>query len=330
MCGAWSLYVFSIAARRLVFSQNLPSSQNDILAPSVSIVIPTYGRDQVLIDTISSLIPFCRRQDEILIVDQTVKHEPETQRQLDEWSHQRLIEVIDQSQPSIPKAMNTGLRRASNTLVLFLDDDIIPLSNPILHHSAVHVSNSDAWATVGQVVQPWQSSTELKAPQELIGLRKDFDFPFHSTLDHEVTNVMAGNLCVHRERALSIGGFDENFQGSAFRFETDFARRIIKAGGKIRFVGSAGIKHLRVPSGGTRKDGSHLSSADPRHGIGDHYYAFLHGGPLEAWVYSFSRVFREVRTKFHLTHPWWIPVKMVGELRAMWGGWKMARKKRGG
>lgn len=329
MCGAWSLYVFSIAARRLVFSQNLPSSQNDILAPSVSIVIPTYGRDQVLIDTISSLIPFCRRQDEILIVDQTVKHEPETQRQLDEWSHQRLIEVIDQSQPSIPKAMNTGLRRASNTLVLFLDDDVIPVSNLILRHSAVHASNPDVWATVGQVVQPWQSSKELKAPRKLIGLREDFDFPFHSILDHDVTNVMAGNLCVNRERLLAVGGFDENFQGSAYRFETEVARRIIKAGGKIRFVGSAGLKHLRVASGGTRKGGNHLTSASPHHGIGDHYYAFLHGNGFEAWKYSVIRVFREVCTKFHLTHPWWIPVKILGELRAMVGGYKMAVHKKG-
>ncbi len=45
---------------------------------------------------------------------------------------------------------------------------------------------------------------------------------------------------------------------------------------------------------------------------------------MEAWKYSVSRVFREVRTRFHLTHPWWIPVKLVGEARALWGGWRMA------
>jgi GT2 family glycosyltransferase len=231
-------------------------------------------------------------------------------------------------EPSIPKSMNVGLRAAMQPLVLFLDDDIVPSDALIESHKRAHAANPSLWATVGQVIQPWQQPKDLKAPRKCVGLKTDFDFPFNSTVDQYVSNVMAGNLCVHRQRALSIGGFDENFQGSAYRFETEFARRIATAGGSIQFLGSAGIQHLRVPSGGTRKDGSHLTSASPLHGIGDHYYAFLHGGPVEKWMYSVRRAFREVYTKFHLTHPWWIPVKMIGELRAMWGGWRMAGRKR--
>jgi len=122
---------------------------------------------------------------------------------------------------------------------------------------------------------------------------------------------------VNRERALSIGGFDERFIGAAYRFETDFARRVKKAGGKIRFIGSAGINHLRAESGGTRSEGNHMTSASPEHGFGDYYYAFKYGRMHEAWGYSVKRMLREVRTKFHLTHPWWIPVKLVGEIRAL-------------
>jgi hypothetical protein len=29
------------------------------------------------------------------------------------------------------------------------------------------------------------------------------------------------------------------------------------------------------------------------------------------------RPFREVCTRFHLRHPWYIPVKFIGEIRAM-------------
>ena len=97
---------------------------------------------------------------------------------------------------------------------------------------------------------------------------------------------------------------------------------MIDAGGKIRFVGSAGIDHLRVKTGGTRSEGNHMTSASPLHGFGDYYYAFKHGSSVEAWRYSLQRFFREVRTRFHLTRPWWIPVKMLGEARAI----LMARK----
>ena len=296
--------------------------------PLLSVVIPTYGRDSVLCDTIESLLQLEAKADEILIVDQSPSHAEDAAQRLTAWDAVGAIRWIKRSKPSITESMNLGLRSAQNSLVLFLDDDIVPIGGLISEHRKAHQQIPALWASVGQVIQPWQEPVDLDAPSLLRGLRRDFDFPFHSTRTLDVSNVMAGNLCVHRERALSIGGFDENFQGAAYRFETEFARRIVDAGGVIKFVGSAGIKHLRVPSGGTRKDGSHLTSASPQHGVGDHYYAFLHGGPIEKWIYSFRRLFREVSTKFHATHPWWIPVKMLGELRAMWGGWRMAVRKR--
>lgn len=295
---------------------------------NVSVVIPTYGREQTLLNTLDGLLGLSTQPKALIVVDQTAQHEATTADALGQLQAEGRIDWMLLSEPSITRSMNIGLRRAATDYVLFLDDDIKPFEGIIADHLEAHQNDPELWATVGQVIQPWQQAEAVEAPRQLNGLREDDDFPFHSTIDQPVRNVMAGNLCVHRERALSIGGFDENFQGSAYRFETEFARRIQNAGGRIQFVGSAGIKHLRVPSGGTRSKGSHLTSASPRHGIGDHYYAFLHGGAVEAWQYSIRRVFREVCTKFHATHPWWIPVKLVGELRAMWGGWRMAAAKR--
>ena len=283
----------------------------------VSIVIPTYGREQTLLDTISALLGLDYQASEILIVDQTLTHQETTEKQLREWHEKESIKWVKRKKPSITEAMNNGLVAANNNLVLFLDDDIIPHEGLVLNHARAHKAESGLWATVGQVIQPWQKSQAVKPEGRLDGLQKDFDFPFYSTLDADVSNVMAGNLCVNRKRALGVGGFDENFVGAAYRFETDFARRIKGAGGKVRFIGSAGIDHLRVASGGTRSKGNHMTSASPLHGFGDYYYAFRHGGKGEAWKYSTRRFFREVRTKFHLTRPWWIPVKMLGEARAI-------------
>ncbi len=292
----------------------------------VTIVIPTFGRDEVLTNTVQHLLNLAVPAAEILIVDQTATHTPEAQECLSHWNKTGSIRWIQLSRPSITKAMNCGLREARCALVLFLDDDIIPTSQLVESHATAHQKCPDLWATVGQVIQPWQQPEPLLAPRRLTRLRADFDFPFHSTIDQPVLNVMAGNLCVRRDKALKIGGFDENFVGAAYRFETDFARRVNAAGGPIRFLGTAGINHLRIASGGTRSTGSHLTSVDPKHGIGDYYFAFLHGGKLESWRYASIRVVREVTTKFHAAHPWWIPVKLIGELRAMWGGWRMARK----
>ena len=296
---------------------------------TISIAIPTYGRDQDLTDTIASILELKFGADELLVVDQTPNHDAVTQQRLQQWDDGEKIRWIRLEKPSITRSMNHALRQAKSDLVLFLDDDIRPRSEFVAEHKKTHQNEPELWATVGQVLQPWQEPTDLQAPREARGLRTNEDFPFHSIRSIDVQNVMAGNLCVNRQRALSIGGFDENFVGAAFRFETEFARRIVKAGGTIRFLGNAGIDHLRVERGGTRTGGSHLASADPRHGVGDHYYAMLHSdSPAEARVYCLRRILREVRTKFHLTHPWWIPVKLVGEARAYFAAKRMVKEKR--
>ncbi|MCA9081018.1 MAG: hypothetical protein KDA58_10700, partial [Planctomycetaceae bacterium] len=165
---------------------------------------------------------------------------------------------------------------------------------------------------------PWQEPAAIVPPRDLRGLREDYDFPFHSTIaTTTIANVMAGNLSVNRSFALSLGGFDENFVGAAYRFETEFSKRWRQAGGNICYCPEASINHLRIPSGGTRSKGDHRASADPRHGVGDYYYAMRHGGRVECLTYSLHRMLREVLTRFHATHPWYIPVKLVGELRAM-------------
>ena len=137
---------------------------------------------------------------------------------------------------------------------------------------------------------------------------------------------MAGNLSVRRDRALAIGGFDPDFVPPvSFRFETAFAKRLVAAGGRIRFEPAAEVRHLRATRGGTRIHGNHLASASPLHGVGDYVYALKHGRGLERLGYIARRPFREVRTRFHLRHPWFIPVKFVGELRALFMALRLAR-----
>ncbi|MFU7560412.1 glycosyltransferase family 2 protein [Roseiconus sp. JC912] len=293
----------------------------------ISIVIPTYNRNWTLIETIESLLALKTKANEILIVDQSAQHDHDTTNRLRHWSSEGSIRWLHRKQPSITAAMNQGLREATSPYVLFLDDDIRPNSEVIRAHQTEHEISPDLWATVGQVIQPWQKPQNCEPPRKLKGLRKDDDFPFNSTCVSNIENVMAGNLCVHRNRALSIGGFDERFIGSAFRFETDFARRLNNAGGTIRFLGHAGVNHLRVEDGGTRSEGSHLNSADPCHGFGDHFYALRHADSFIAgYAYCINRIFREVRTKYHLRNPWWIPVKLVGECHAFLQAYSATRR----
>ena len=93
-------------------------------AADVSIIIPTYRRDQVLIDTVGELLACDPPPAEILVLDQTPKHTPDAAAALRDWDAAGHIRWLRLSEPSIPRAMNRGLLEARHDLVLFLDDDI--------------------------------------------------------------------------------------------------------------------------------------------------------------------------------------------------------------
>lgn len=242
---------------------------------------------------------------------------------LEQWREAGAIRWVHQAVPGVVAAMNRGLVEACGQIVLFLDDDIVPTQNLMQAHCDAHVRHPEAWAVVMQVLQPGQVQGPQAWGSDGLGLQDDLEFPFHSSRGGWISNVMAGNLSVKREHVVSIGGFDENFiPPVSYRFETEFAKRLVKAGGRIWFEPSASIRHLRAPSGGTRSIGSHLTSASPLHGVGDYYYALRCGKGWGRFWYMARRPFREVRTRFHLRHPWYIPVKLLGEFR----GWWLARK----
>lgn len=282
----------------------------------VTVVIPTYGRDSILVETLGHLLRQTDDTNEVLVCDQNLQHDAATAETLRSWEESGRIRWIRLDTPSIPGSMNVGLREASYSIVLFVDDDIVPGPNLIAAHAAVYAESADIWAVAGQVLQPGEGPLDTAASCKERGLGAHLDFRFCSTSRGWVKNAIGCNFSVRRGRALEIGGFDENFVGVAYRFETEFCRRLCCAGGRIRFEPTASIRHLRTASGGTRAQGGHLRSASPIHGVGDYYFALTQGVSLETLAYMIRRPFREVCTRFHLGHPWWIPVKLIGEIRA--------------
>jgi GT2 family glycosyltransferase len=271
----------------------------------ITIVIPTYNRQKIIVETIERLLPLGAP---IVVVDQT----PAASERLGALPA-RLIRLPE---PSIPHAMNVGVDAAETDVVLFLDDDVIPSPQLIEAHTAAH-RDPDVWAVAGQILQPGEEPARVRQPAD------DLEFRFHADESRLVTNVMAGNLSVKRERFFDVGGFDENFVGAAYRFETDFALRIAAAGGKILFEPRASIRHLKLASGGLRSFGDHRTSASPMHSAGDYYFALHHRPPL--WRYALRRLRANVVTRFHLTHPWTIPSKLTGEIRGLLLARRLAR-----
>ena len=244
------------------------------------------------------------------MVDQTPRHAPKTEAQLRKLDAQREIVWIRLLRPSIPCAMNTGLVRAREAIVLFLDDDVVPDDHLVAAHARAHQEAGVA-VVAGRIVQPWESGRAVK---------ESGSFRFSSLKRQWVTGFMGCNFSVKRSVAIALGGFDENFIHVAYRFEADFADRLLATGGRILFEPLAGIHHLKAPDGGTRVYGDHLRTVRPSHAVGEYYYVLRHWRSRERLRRLAERPIAAVATRHHLRRPWWIPVTLTAELLGFcWG-----------
>jgi GT2 family glycosyltransferase len=270
----------------------------------ITVAIPTYNRGAIVAETVRRLFELDPPPEAIIVVDQSA----EENKPLAEWHRQGRIQFIRLEKPSIPHAMNVALLAATTPVVLYVDDDVEPAPRLIAAHERAHTDDT-VWAVVGQILQPGETPRHFDRPED------DLEFHFNHDAGCFVANVMAGNLSVKREHAIDAGGFDENYVGVAYRFETDFALRLVAAGGKAWFSPEAGLRHLKLASGGLRSYGDHRSSPSPAHSVGDYYFAIHHRPPLLR--YALRRLRRNVITRYHLAHPWTIPTKLIGELRGL-------------
>jgi len=273
----------------------------------ITVAIPTYQREQVLLDTLDYLLALTPRAAEILVLDQSEQHEPTTGHRLGELNDGGHIRWLRLCTPSIPQAMNRALLEAKQAIVIYMDDDIRPEPDLLVAHCIAHAEYVDV-LIAGRVIQPWEEGHDFSA---------DETFHFACTKSFWIEEFMGGNFSVRRDTALALGGFDENFVRVAYRFEAEFAHRFRASGRCIRFEPSACLHHLKVSAGGTRTYGEHLTTVKPDHAVGAYYYALRtrNGG---RWLREFLvRPLRAVATRHHLRHPWWIPVTLLAEVRGM-------------
>jgi GT2 family glycosyltransferase len=277
------------------------------LSRELTIVVPTYGRDGVLLETLKHLFALNPPASEIIVVDQTQEHSHQVSCALDSWQASGWMRWLRLKDPSIPGAMNRGLLEASHSRVLFLDDDIIPHSGLVEAHASA-LEKTGAALVAGRVIQPWQAGRDFSG---------DGEFHFASVRPAWISDFMAGNFSVRRDTALQLGGFDEQFVRVAYNFEAEFAYRLCRGGHRIYYEPAALFHHLRVSAGGTRTFGDHLRSHRPNHAVGAYYFILRTWSSWQSIGRLLARPLRAIATRHHLRQPWWIPTTLLAELSGM-------------
>jgi GT2 family glycosyltransferase len=267
--------------------------------PFISVVIPTYGREEPLRDTLKDVLKQNYPNFEVLVVDQTPEHQPETQAYLNELSAAGKIQFYQVTWASLPGARNYAIRRAKGDVILFLDDDVQLEPEFLNSHARNYVDRPEIGALAGRVFDRMKladSGGNLKIedlPPEAMdpGIAWYYIDLVHTVKPQRVLTVRGCNMSFRRELFTKHGlTFDERFRGSAVREESDFCLRIRQTGYQIWYDPEASLIHLGEETGGCHD----ISTRSLKYQLTFYHNHFLMGlKNLTPWqqVRLFARLF---------------------------------------
>jgi GT2 family glycosyltransferase len=289
--------------------------------PLVSVVVVTYNREAVLCQTLIHLLALTYQPREIIVVDQTVQHAPETVHFL--AAHADCLQVLRLDRPGMTHARNVGMQAARGEFVLYCDDDVVPPRALIERHLANYTDADVAGVTGG--ITGFERGPA--APRACVVRRDGKLQPFweHTVPRGEVDSVIGCNMSWRRAVLLRVGGFDEGYIGRANWEETDLSLRVRRLGYRLLYDPAAAVVHLMAEGGGSRDPGRRSA----RYVYESHYnnaYFFARHFPSR-YLPAFLK--REVG---------WIVVKrgllkrepdgIMPALRGLWDGYRAGRRVR--
>lgn len=218
----------------------------------VSVIIPTYKRDKELVNIIRSVLEQKFQGFELIVVDQTIQHNPETMSYLKNLEDSRFRYFLV-TPPSLPAARNFGLKKAHGGIVIFIDDDVILTKDFTKAHWESYITNPKLVSVAGRIKSASKPLSKELAHFDKANLaRGGFDYP-HAAF---VQTCQGANMSFKRSILLQINGFDTNYMGNAVREESDVCFRLARLGHKILYNPQAILKHLELTKGGCGEDGS--------------------------------------------------------------------------
>jgi GT2 family glycosyltransferase len=161
------------------------------------------------------------------------------------------IQYLHLDVKGLPNARNEGLARVTAPIVLFLDDDVILLTDRFLDAHLDAYADARVGGVTGRCV-------ERSVRPNVAGTAGHLSWGGRTltnlwgTEPGEIGGLKGANMSYRMEAARQVGGFDRNYTGTALLEDSDYSHRVRVAGWMLRFEPAAELVHLSAPSGGVR------------------------------------------------------------------------------
>ena len=127
--------------------------------PKVSVIIPTYNREEFIVETINSVLNQTYKDFEIIVVDDGSTDK--TKQKLEPFKSK--IKLIEQKNSERAVARNNGVKNSSGEYTAFLDSDDIWTEDKLEKQVELLDSRPDAVLTYGQCLRINEQGEKIKS-----------------------------------------------------------------------------------------------------------------------------------------------------------------------
>ncbi|MBI4317754.1 MAG: glycosyltransferase family 2 protein [Chloroflexi bacterium] len=175
----------------------------------LSVVIPTHNRRELLREVLDALARQTHPASRFEVVVVADGSEDGTMEMLRNLQLPYGLRSYWQRQSGVARARNRGIEEAAGDIVLFIDDDVIPLPDLVEEHVRWHEGDDNA-VVIGRVSPPPRSKRPGWSKWEEQLLERHFETLAQKRRRTTARHVYSGNFSVRRRHLVSVGGFDES------------------------------------------------------------------------------------------------------------------------
>src|SRR6478672_10217776 len=124
------------------------------MGPRVSVVVRSYNRLPALAELLEALLAQEHDSFEIVVIEQSTERAPEDVARIDELASDPRVRLLTFPPLGGPAARNTGVRAARGELLVFIDDDDLPVGTDWLCRHEASCSDPRCLGVTGQFVEP--------------------------------------------------------------------------------------------------------------------------------------------------------------------------------
>lgn len=205
----------------------------------LSVVIPTYNRKASLLRLLSSLSSQTLAPDqfEVIVVDDGSTDG--TREALASLDTPFALRVLSQANAGPGAARNRGVHAATSDLIVFIDDDTVPVPGLLARHAQLHAERSNA-VIIGPMVPPpdWRRPAWIRWEEDM--LEDQYRAMLAGEFECTPRQFYTANVSLHRSRFLEAGGFDSTFKRAE---DVELAYRMRDCGAEFVFDNDAAVFH---------------------------------------------------------------------------------------